>query len=135
MGTILTAVRLCVLGSLEVVDGESPIPLTGAKKRALLAVLAVNAGHVVSESRLIEALWGDEPPRTATKTLQNYVLRVREALRPSDSLRIEWVPPGYRLVACPGAVDASVVGQLAESARAAIHARDYLQAKTVIAQE
>ena len=126
--------RLCVLGSLEVVDGESPIPLTGTKKRTLLAVLAVNAGHVVSESRLIEALWGDEPPRTATKTMQNYVLRLRDALRPSDALKIEYFPPGYRLRACPEAVDAWVVADMAETARSAILASDYAKAKGVLAQ-
>src|SRR5215471_6913503 len=95
--TILTPVRLRVLGPLEVVDGESPVALAGAKERTLLAVLAVNAGNVVSESRLIDALWGDEPPRTAVKTLQNYVLRLRKSLQPSDTLKIETLPPGYRL--------------------------------------
>ena len=52
-----------VLGPLEVLDGQGSLPLAGAKQRALLALLLVHANHVLSRDRLIDELWGDEPPR------------------------------------------------------------------------
>lgn len=95
----------------------------------------MNAGQVVSESRLTDALWEDDPPRTATKTLQNYVLRLRRTFREHgspDCLSIETSPPGYRLRAAPDAIDASVVAQLAASAHAAIGRRDYARADALL---
>ena len=49
-------------------------------ERCLVAALAVHRGEAVSAESLVDALWGDDPPRTAAKTLQNYVLRVRRAM-------------------------------------------------------
>ena len=96
-------VQVRLLGPLELVEGGRALPLGGAKERTVLAVLAVHAGHVVSEGQLIEALWGDEPPKSAVKTLQNYILRLRKALgRGDDSVTIETRPPGYVLVAAGG---------------------------------
>ena len=69
-----------VLGHLEAQAGGRPVPLRTAKQRALLAVLLLQRGVVVSTQRLIEALWGDEPPETAANTLQVYVSQVRKAL-------------------------------------------------------
>ena len=54
-----------VLGPLEVRKDDGPLPLGGAKQRALLALLLLNANRVVSRERLIDELWGDEPPATA----------------------------------------------------------------------
>ena len=54
-----------VLGPIDVRDGERSLPLGGAKQRALLALLLVNANHVLSRQRLIDELWGDQPPLTA----------------------------------------------------------------------
>src|SRR5438445_9879553 len=74
-----------VLGPLEVRDGERSLPLAGAKQRALLALLLLNANHVVSRDRLIDELWGDEPPETAVTSVQVYVSRLRK-LFPPDTL-------------------------------------------------
>ena len=73
-------VEFRVLGPLEVVDRGRAIPLGGAKQRAVLAILLVHAGEVVSVDRLVEELWGDRPPDTATKTVQVYISRLRKAL-------------------------------------------------------
>ena len=59
--------------------GES-IPLGGARQRAVLAVLLTHAGEVVSGDRLIDELWGDDPPETAANVLQGYVSHLRKAL-------------------------------------------------------
>src|SRR5712692_11117613 len=83
-----------VLGPLEVRDDDRSLPLAGAKQRALLALLLIHANHVLSRDRLIDELWGDEPPETAVQSLQVYVSRLRKLL-PSDTLLTR--PPGYLL--------------------------------------
>ena len=55
-----------LLGPLEIEDDEGrPLPLAGGRLRALLAVLLLHANEVVSSDRLIDDLWGQEPPETA----------------------------------------------------------------------
>ena len=120
--------RVNVLGPLEVVDDGEPVPLGGPKERRLLAALALQPGQVVAESRLVDVLWGDDPPRTAVKTLQNYVLRLRKALSSgSGGLSIVTVPPGYALRGSPEAFDsldaAGRIAQAREAASAGDHGR------------
>src|SRR5919197_1283339 len=69
-----------VLGPVEASVGGRPVALGAGKPRALLAMLALNAGSAVSVDRLIEGLWGERPPATAGKLLQVYVSRLRNAL-------------------------------------------------------
>jgi DNA-binding SARP family transcriptional activator len=69
-----------ILGRFEVVDGDRPLVLGGPKLQALLAVLLVHRGEVVSTDRLIDALWGERASGTAAKTVQVYVSNLRKAL-------------------------------------------------------
>jgi DNA-binding SARP family transcriptional activator len=92
-----------ILGPLEVSDETGPIALGGPKQRGLLAILVLEAGRVVPTDRLIDLLWGEEAPRTATASLQNAVGRLRKALG-SDIL--ETRAPGYLLRVAPDQVDA-----------------------------
>ena len=69
-----------ILGPLEVRGEAGPVGLGGPKQRALLAFLLLNANEVVSSDRLIDALWEEEPPATARKSLQLYVSRLRKLL-------------------------------------------------------
>ena len=69
-----------ILGSLEVVHGGRQLPLGGTKQRAVLAILLLHRREVVSVDRLVDELWGETPPDTATKTVQVYVSRLRKAL-------------------------------------------------------
>ena len=103
--------RIGILGPVELV-GEEPVLLGGVKERCLLAALAVHCGEAVSTGCLVDALWGDNPPRTAAKTLQNYVLRVRRALARVGGLIIVTLPDGYSLRAVPGVVDAILAESL-----------------------
>ena len=103
--------RIGILGPIELVS-DGPVQLRGAKERCLLAALAVRRGQAASDGWLVEALWGDDPPRTASKTLQNYVLRVRHALSAVEGLSIVTQPSGYSLRALPGMVDAEVAESL-----------------------
>jgi len=85
--------RIGILGPVEL-TGKEPVPLGGVKERCLLAALAVHCGQAVSAASLVDALWGDDPPRTATKTLQNHVLHVRCALARAKVATIATLPDG-----------------------------------------
>ena len=76
-----------ILGPLEVRDQGRPLPLTAAKQRALLAILLVHAGEVVSKDRLIDELWGAQPPASAANALQVYVTQLRRILEPERKPR------------------------------------------------
>ncbi|MFC7246634.1 BTAD domain-containing putative transcriptional regulator [Catellatospora aurea] len=78
--TLARATGVRILGPIEAAGLDGPAALSGARQRVLLAVLAVHAGTVVHQSRLIDALWGWDPPRTAVKTLHSHIARVRQAL-------------------------------------------------------
>src|SRR5262245_52744260 len=94
--------ELRVLGPLEAVGPEGAVPLGGPKQRALLAVLVLHPNEVVSSDRLIDELWGDQPPKTATAYLQNCVSRLRKAL---GSDVVETRAPGYALRVDEEAID------------------------------
>src|SRR5215471_4509413 len=83
-----------ILGPLEVLSDGRSLELGGAKQRALLAVLLIHANEVVSQDRLIDALWEDEPPETAPKALHVYVSGLRKVL---GRERLERREPGYVL--------------------------------------
>ena len=108
-----------VLGPLEALGSEGPLPLGGAKQRALLALLLLNANHVVSRERLIDELWGEEPPETAVTSVQVYVSRLRKLL-PGGSLVTR--PPGYVLEVEPENVDLIRFERLVKEGRAALAA-------------
>ncbi len=103
-----------ILGPVDVEGDGKALPLGGRRERALLAALILGAGDVVSTDRLAAALWGDDPPRSAAKTLQNHVLRLRKVLGPAV---IETRRPGYRLVVGPDAIDARRFEKLLRDAR------------------
>src|SRR5438477_10506777 len=113
----MAGVQCRLLGPLAVsVDGE-PIELSGQKPRALLAALLLEANQVISRDRLIDALWGEEPPDTARNTVQVYVSQLRKLL-PDGTL--ETAPPGYRLVVDPATVDLFEFVRLSQEGRAAL---------------
>jgi DNA-binding SARP family transcriptional activator/tetratricopeptide (TPR) repeat protein len=114
-----------VLGPLEALRDGDPVPLGGAKRRALLAVLALDPGRVVSVDRLVENLWPDEPPDTAAHAVQVYVSQLRGAL---GSGAIARRGPGYALGLDPERVDAQRFARLAGDGRAALDAGDFAAA-------
>ncbi len=109
-------VDFSVLGPLRVEGSRGAIEIRGAKERLLLARLVAAGGHLVPSSELVATLWGDEPPASAAKSLQTFVLRVRNALEPdrhgSPTLLIT-EGPGYRLAVDPTQVDAERFARLA----------------------
>jgi DNA-binding SARP family transcriptional activator len=100
-----------LLGPIEArLDGRT-IPLGAHKQRALLALLALHANRPVSSERIIEGLWGEEPPPSAGKMVQLYVSRLRRAL-PGDGATIVTRDGGYELCLPDEAVDAARFGRL-----------------------
>ena len=104
-----------ILGPVGVVGARGEVELGGPKERCLLTVLTLNVGAVVAEDRLIDALWTGSPPRTAGKTLQNYVLRLRRRLAGCGNAAIVTRPPGYVLDGLT--TDAAVARALVADAR------------------
>lgn len=92
-----------ILGPLEVVDGDRPVTLAGARMRALLVLLLTSANEVVSADRLIDELWGARPPRAAANALQYHVSRLRKALAPTDVIATR--EPGYLITVEPEQLD------------------------------
>lgn len=122
MGTGGSTLR--ILGPVEVIGPTGPVRLGAAKERCLLAVLALHLGEAVSQDQLAEALWGEHAPRSATNALQNYVLRLRRALRTADRVEIVTDPAGYRLEAPADVVDARLAERLIAEGREATAAGD-----------
>jgi DNA-binding SARP family transcriptional activator len=103
-----------VLGPLEVDTPDGPAPIGGPKQRTVLALLVLSADRVVIATRLIDALWGDDPPETARNTLQTYVRHLRKAL---GAERIEHRSSGYVLVAEDDEIDHRRFERLVAEAR------------------
>ena len=110
-----------ILGPLEVSDETGHVALGGPKQRGLLAILVLEPGRVVPIDRLIDLLWGQEAPRTASASLQNSVGRLRRALG-ADVL--ETRSPGYVLNVDPDQIDATRFERaLADARRLPAHER------------
>jgi DNA-binding SARP family transcriptional activator len=91
-------VRFALLGTLVLIDGAGdPVPVPGARQRALLASLLLSANVPVSADALSEAVWDGSPPPGAATTLRSYVRRLRLALGPGAGARITACDPGYRI--------------------------------------
>src|SRR4051812_48074195 len=93
-----------ILGPLEVRADGRAVALAGAKPRALLAVLVLHPNQPVNAERLALALWGEDAPAGAVKTVQVHVSRLRKALGDRDVLVT--TPAGYRLRVRSGELDA-----------------------------
>jgi DNA-binding SARP family transcriptional activator len=74
---------------------KAKIEVHGSKMRTVLASLLLSCGRVVSDAKLIEMLWGEDPPSTTQAQIQTYASRLRGLL--GTDVRIERQPPGYRL--------------------------------------
>lgn len=116
-----------ILGPLEVRSAERPVALGGAKQRALLAILLLNANEVIATDRLIAELWGERTPETAAKGLQGYVSALRKALSCDTGAARDVLvtrPPGYAILLESEQLDLSRFERLRAEARTAIAAGD-----------
>ncbi len=112
--------RYRLLGPLEVIgDDGSSVTLAGGRERVLLATLVLGANQVVSTDRLVDALWGEEPPATAANALQVHVSKLRKKLAEAGAGDvITRAAQGYVLQTGPGDVDLDEFEQLVGAAAA-----------------
>ncbi|MFI7452680.1 BTAD domain-containing putative transcriptional regulator [Nonomuraea sp. NPDC049714] len=112
--------RFAILGSTRAwrADG-SEVPLGGQARRALVACLLLSPGEIVGRDRLIDILYGEQPPSDARHALQSQVSRLRR-----DGIRVELAASGYRLAVDPDDVDAHRFLRLAEAGRQALAGGD-----------
>lgn len=124
---------LRILGPLEVRRGEELLTIPGHKARTLLACLVVNSGHPVSRDRLIDAIWGEFPPRSAVNTLHTYVTHLRGALDlDHEDTHIQRHPNGYALALAEDEVDAWRLESALATARLHIDRRDFRMAVSLL---
>jgi DNA-binding SARP family transcriptional activator len=112
--------QFALLGSLEVSIEGKHLELRSNRQRVVLAMLLLHAGRVVPFGRLVDALWDDEPPATATGQLQTCVSALRKQLRDlgAGSL-VSTSPLGYSINVPAGSLDIADFERLAERGRAA----------------
>jgi DNA-binding SARP family transcriptional activator len=119
-----------ILGPLEVRGESGPVAVAGVKPRAVLAMLLLHANEPVSAERLASALWGEEVPAGAVKTVQVHVSRLRKALADPDA--VVTTPAGYRLRVRPGELDAERFARSVEEGRRALDAGDAERAAVLV---
>ncbi|MGV0741697.1 BTAD domain-containing putative transcriptional regulator [Mycolicibacterium sp. XJ870] len=96
-------------GASEATGQGMPVDIGAPKQRTVLAMLLLAQGRVVSVDRLIDAVWGDDPPASATASLQAYISNLRRVLRDGSAASpIVRQPPGYYLDVPADAVDLKV---------------------------
>jgi DNA-binding SARP family transcriptional activator len=106
-----------VLGPLEALVRGTPARIGGPRQRALLAVLLAHANEVVPVARLVDEVWGDDPPVTAGNVLQTYVSQLRKVLgRDTITTRGK----GYVVAVADGALDLRVFERRANAGARAL---------------
>ena len=122
-----------LLGAVDICVDGAPSPVLGLRRRAVLAALALQPSQVVSTGRLIDLVWGEDAPATATNTLQSHISSLRSMLGTRTAIRAR--SPGYLLDIGAEATDVATAERLIRQAREAGDpgaAADYLQAATAL---
>ena len=97
--------RFKVLGPLEIEGESGPVTLSGQRARALLTTLLLSPDAVVSSERIVDALWGENPPESPANAVHQVVTRLRSRLG-AEAGCVRTVPGGYLLATGDGSVDA-----------------------------
>ena len=105
-----------ILGPLQVEEDGRILKLGGTKQRAVLALLLLDANKAVSRDRIIDEVWGDEPPGTAATALQGHISQLRKTLGP-DAIVTQ--APGYYIHLSDGELDLDRFEQGVATARGA----------------
>jgi len=116
----LRRIEFRILGPLEAVAADETLRLGGPKQRALLALLLLRRNEVLPRGRLIDAIWGDDPPDSAPNSLQVYVHGLRRVL---GAERIERSGSGYRIHVGPDELDLERFEELVRRATETLDAR------------
>lgn len=129
-----------VLGPLEATVGDSSIVPTAVKPSQVLAILALNAGQIVTVSALCEEIWDYQPPRSSVPTLHTYILKLRRKI--DDALAgdrkvcakdiLVTRRAGYQLDVAPEDVDAVRYDRLSSAGRRAVNEGDHETASRML---
>lgn len=119
-----------ILGPVEIWDDTGPIELSASKVRTVLASLLLARGRVVSDSRLVALLWGEDPPATADAQIQTYVSRLRQRL--GADVQVARQRPGYLLRMTPEQLDLVTFEQLAAKGHDALAAGRFTEASDTL---
>ena len=103
---------------MQAVRAGRDVALGGPRQRAVLALLALDAGRVVPAGRLVEEIWRGQPPPGAAKTLRSYISRLRSALAPEVAVVARG--GGYALSADPSQLDVARFERLLAEGQAAL---------------
>jgi YVTN family beta-propeller protein len=117
--------RFRLLGPIDVVDGDRTVAISGGRQRALLAALLLRPNEVVSTDRLIDELWGERQPATATTALHGLVSTLRKVLEAGHAEHaaptvLVTRAPGYMLCVDEGDIDAVEFQRLLDQGRLAL---------------
>jgi DNA-binding SARP family transcriptional activator/basic membrane lipoprotein Med (substrate-binding protein (PBP1-ABC) superfamily) len=121
------SLRFRILGPLEAEVEEGAIELGGRKQRAVLAALLLRAHEVVPDERLVDEIWGENPPASATHSLEAYVSRLRRTLAP-HGVAIERRGGGYRIGLDRAVLDSRLFEALVDDAAKAAAVGDHTRA-------
>jgi DNA-binding SARP family transcriptional activator len=105
-----SAAQVRLLGPVDLTVGGSVREVSGLRRQAVLAVLALHGGDVIGTDQLIDIVWGDHPPITATNTLQSHVSHLRRLF--GTRVAILARAPGYVLNLDGDATDVTVAERL-----------------------
>jgi DNA-binding SARP family transcriptional activator len=113
-----------ILGATEVRDEARRVELPTGRARSLLALLILHVGEPVAAERIIDELWGEDPPRTAGTVVHGLISRLRRSLEPGrakagPSAILKTAGTGYCLAIAPESIDANRFKGLLDRARAA----------------
>jgi DNA-binding SARP family transcriptional activator/tetratricopeptide (TPR) repeat protein len=114
-----------LLGSLSVRCDDAELRVPAARQRALLGVLAVRAGQLVSVDELAELIWDGSPPPGARATVRGYVKRLRQILGPELAGRVLTRAPGYLFELADDELDLLAFDQLCADGGAAARAGEW----------
>ncbi|MGW3497516.1 AfsR/SARP family transcriptional regulator [Streptomyces sp. NPDC001020] len=134
---------ISVLGPFRATLSGVPVHLTAVKPRKVFALLALQAGQVVSVSSLVEEVWGESPPRSVQTTLQTYVLQIRNAIAAAIDGNGAGLPNGaksilvtesggYRLDVHGGLLDAHEFDALSSAGHRALDHGDWAEASSFL---
>ena len=99
-----------LLGPVDVLVDSVSRPVRGLRRKAVLAVLGLHRGQIVSTDRLVDAVWGAAAPSTSVNTVQSHVSHLRRVLGSKSAIRAR--PPGYLLDLGADGTDVEVAERL-----------------------
>jgi DNA-binding SARP family transcriptional activator len=121
---------------LEVTAAAGPVVIRAKRPRALLGILLLNAGNVVSVERIIDGIWPGQPPRSAVENVRTYAWQLRQLFGAAERAggRLQRQLAGYRLVTDPEELDLLRFDSLAAGGSRALQVGDYASAAVLLGE-